>query len=391
MSILTFDTTLEKKIEEIGDVTASVCYQCGTCTASCPLGVQVRKLLRDIQLGAMSEAINDNNVWGCATCKLCELQCPRGVDITDLLHSLRILAFEARKAPPKLEQALWGIYEQGNPYGGKKGERAKWAEGLNVPVASNVGRQASKYVVYAGCASSFDPRLQNIARSVVELLQKAHGDVSILGENESCCGDVVYQIGEEGFLEELVEKNIKTFNDNGVETLVTISPHCLNMFRNVYPHYGKMPKVVHYTEILSQFIDRGDLKPGKISEDKEKLRSTYHDPCYLGRYYGIYEEPRKIIESIPGIELTEMPDNKENSLCCGGGGGQMFNENGYTARSSHERVSQAASTNSSVLATSCPYCVQNFEDATKARGLKLEVNDVSELLNRSISRNGGSP
>ncbi len=386
MSILSFDTAFERKVEEIGGVTASVCYQCGTCTASCPLGVQVRKILRDIQLGATNDAVNDQSVWGCATCKLCELQCPRGVNITDLLHSIRILAFEARKAPPKLEQALWGIYEQGNPYGGKKGDRGKWAEGLNVPVAS---KQQTKFVLYAGCASSFDPRLQNIARSVVEVLQKARADISILGENESCCGDVVYQIGEEGFLEELVEKNIKTFNESGVETLVTISPHCLNMFKNVYPHYGKMPRVVHYTEILSEFIDRGDLKPDKISEgDGEEIRSTYHDPCYLGRYYGIYEEPRKILESIPGIELTEMPDNKENALCCGGGGGQMFNENGNTTRSSHERASQAASTNSSLLATSCPYCVQNFEDAMKTKGLKLEVRDVSELLNRSLNRNG---
>lgn len=343
-------------------------------------------MLRCIQLGAMNEAVNDSNVWACATCKLCELRCPRGVNITDLLHSLRVLAFEARKAPSKLEQALWGIYEEGNPYGGKKNERGKWAEGLDVQVAGN-GKQASKYTVYAGCASSFDPRLQNIARSVVQLLQKAGTEVSILGENESCCGDVVYQIGEEGFLEELIEKNIKTFNEIGVRTLVTVSPHCLNMFKNVYPHFGEMPTVVHYTEILSELIDQHDLKLDKLNHDGgEKIMATYHDPCYLGRYYGIYEEPRKILESIPGIILTEMQDNKDSALCCGGGGGQMWNENETTARPSHERVSQAASTGSSVLATSCPYCIQNFEDAAKTKELKLEVRDVSELLNDSLKR-----
>jgi Fe-S oxidoreductase len=391
MSILTFDTSFTKKVEELGGATASVCYQCGTCTATCPLGVQVRKLLRDIQLGAKDDAVNDNNVWACATCKLCELRCPKGVSITDLLHSLRVLAFEARKAPAKLEQAIWAIYEEGNPYGGKKSERAKWAEGLNVKVAGN-GKQASRYLVYAGCAASFDPRLQSIARSLVEVLQKAGAEVSILGENESCCGDLVYQIGEESFLEELVEKNIKAFNESGAETLITISPHCLNMFRSVYPHYGKMPNVLHYTEVLAQFVDRGDLKLGnKVNDrrDGERITTTYHDPCYLGRYYGIYEEPRKILESIPGIELTEMSDNKENALCCGGGGGQMWKENESTTRPSHERVSQAALTNSSVLATSCPYCVQNFEDAAKTKGLKLEVRDVSELLNWSMKPDGG--
>ena len=379
---LVFDTSLERKIEELGGATATVCYQCGTCTSSCPLGVQVRKTLREIQLGAMDEAVNESTVWACATCKLCELECPKGVAITDLLHSLRILAFEARKAPPKLEQALWAIYEQGNPYGGKKNERAKWAEGLNLPVLG-ANSKASGYVLYTGCASSYDPRLQNVARSVAETLQKSGAKVSILGENESCCGDVVYQIGEEGFLEELVQKNLAIFNDTGVETLVTVSPHCLNMFKNVYPHYGKTPNVVHYTEVLSQLIDGGKVKTKNNGE--EKFVATYHDPCYLGRYYGIYEEPRKILESIPGIALTEMRDNKDNSLCCGGGGGQMFNENEATPKTSGERVSQAASTNSSVLATACPYCIQNFEDAAKTKGLKLEVRDVSELLNRSLA------
>ena len=377
-----FDTSLTRKIEQIGGTTASICYQCGTCTAACPLGVQVRKLLRDIQLGATDEAIGDPNVWSCATCKLCELRCPRGVDITDLLHSLRILAFESRKAPQKLEQALWGIYEQGNPHGGNKNERGKWAEGLNVPITGN-GQKSSKYLLYAGCAASYDPRLQNVARSVVEVLQKAGVQVSVLGENENCCGDVVYQIGEEGFLEELVQKNIKTFNDSEAETVITVSPHCLNMFKNIYPHYGKMPNVLHYTEILSEFIDHGELEVKRIElVGAEGIQVTYHDPCYLGRYYGIYEEPRRILESIPGIKLTEMRDNKENALCCGGGGGQMWNEN-MTIRPSHDRVIQA-SESASVLATSCPYCIQNFEDAAKTKGLALKITDVSELLNHSL-------
>ncbi|MDG6996047.1 MAG: (Fe-S)-binding protein [Nitrososphaerota archaeon] len=385
MCALVFDTSLVTKIEEIGGTTASLCYQCGTCTASCPLGVQVRKLLRDIQVGSKSDALSGGNLWSCAACKLCELQCPRGVSITDILHSLRVLSFEARKAPQKLEQALWGIYEQGNPYGGKKSERGKWADGLNVPVVGQTNKQSSKYVVYTGCASSYDPRLQNVARSVIEVFQKARAEVSILGESESCCGDVAYQIGEEGFLEELAEKNIKMFNENKVETLVTVSPHCLNMFKNVYPHFGKMPNVVHYTEILSEFVDHVDLSFNGSTDSPEKnnIAATYHDPCYLGRYYGIYEQPRKILQSIHGITLIEMKDNKDNALCCGGGGGQMWNEN-ETVRPSHERVSQAAETNATVLATSCPYCIQNFEDAAKTKGMKLIVRDVSELLNDSL-------
>jgi len=382
MCALIIDPSFPRQVEEMSGAKASICYQCGTCTATCPLGVQVRKILRDIQIGAMDDAINENSLWSCATCKLCELRCPKGVSITDLLHALRVLGFEARKAPAKLEKALWGIYEEGNPWGGKKAERAKWAEDLNLRVAGK-SSSSSKYVIYAGCASSYDPRLQSAARSIVEVLQKAGMEISILGESESCCGDVVYQIGEEGFLEELVEKNIKAFNESGVETLITISPHCLNMFKNVYPHFGKMPNVVHYTEILSQLLDHGELKFNGGTEGREQVIATYHDPCYLGRYYGIYEEPRKILESTPGVILTEMSENKENSLCCGGGGGQMWNDANESVRPSHERVSQAVKTNATVLATSCPYCIQNFEDAAKTKGLELKVMDVSEVLNLS--------
>lgn len=378
---LVFDATLVKKIEEVGGGTASICYQCGTCTSTCPLGVKVRKLLREIQLGQINEAAADENVWACATCKLCEVKCPKGVNITDLLHSMRILAFEAHKAPAKLEQALWSIYENGNPYGGKKSERAKWAESLNVTVSGN-GKQ-SKYLLYAGCGSSYDPRLQDIPRSVTQVLQKTGADVSILGEKESCCGDAVYQIGEEAYLEELVTKNIETFKESGAETIVTISPHCLNMFRNVYPHFGTMPEVLHYTEVLSSFLDKGGLRASP-KRDKHSLLVTYHDPCYLGRYYGVYEEPRKILENISGLRLEEMADSKENALCCGGGGGLMWSDREDGARPSHERVMQAEQTNAAILATSCPYCVQNFEDATKTKGLQLKVMDVSELLNRFV-------
>lgn len=379
MTQLAFDNSLMKRIEGLGGSTASVCYQCGTCTASCPLGVEVRKLIREVQVGATDEVLNDRSIWGCATCKICELNCPRGVNITDLLHALRILAFEARKVPAKLEQALWGIYENGNPDGGKKTDRAKWAEGLNVAIAGKT--KQTKYLLWAGCSVAYDPRLQQISRSIVEVLQKAGVDISILGEKESCCGDPVFQIGEEGYLEELVHQNIQTFAETGAENLITISPHCLNMFRNVYPHYGKTPNVFHYTEILSECLDNGDLE---FKENSEKeIATTYHDPCYLGRYYGIYEQPRKLLENIPRTILTEMSENKENALCCGGGGGQMWND-GKISRPSHERVSQAAETNATVLASSCPYCIQNFEDAAKTRGMKLAVKDVSEILNQAL-------
>ena len=377
----TIEAALSERIEGMTPEALALCYQCGTCTAVCPMNVPLRRLLRDAQLGLKDASSGSTDLWHCATCRLCELACPRGVRVTDLIHALRVVGFEDRKAPPKLEEALWGVYEEGNPWGGKKAERAKWAEGL----PRREPKRATKLVLYTGCAASFDPRLQRIARSVAEILDGVGADFQILGEKENCCGDVVYQVGEEGFLEELVTGNIKQFKEAG-ETVVTVSPHCYNMFESVYPKYGEMVPAVHYTQLLADMIDRGTLKPAGLSGESRKV--TYHDPCYLGRFHGIYEEPRKVLESIPGIELVEMRENKGNSTCCGGGGGLMWTEFDGE-RPSRMRVSQASETGATVMATSCPYCVLNFEDAVKTEGVRqLSVSDVAEILQEMLKRHG---
>ena len=374
----TFTSGLEAATSE----KLSLCYQCGTCTAICPAGVPVRALIRSAQLGVKETAIGDGRVWYCATCKLCELGCPRGVKITDTIHALRVAAYDGKKVPKKLESALWGVYEDSNPWGGKKPDRAKWAQGLTV----KQGRPA-KYLLYIGCAASFDPRLQHVARSLASIMTKAGVDFSILGSAESCCGDIVYQMGEEGFLEELIHGNIEAFAKSGAEAVIAISPHCYNMFKSVYPKYcdrgvngGGMPSALHYTEFLAGLLDKGLLTMGRADGDSSV---TYHDPCYLGRYHGIYEEPRKLLESVPGLKITEIEDNKANALCCGGGGGRMWVES-EGERPSMRRVKQATETGASRMVTSCPYCIQNFEDSARTAGLDLGVVDVSEVIARAL-------
>lgn len=383
MSATKLEEAFSERVEEIAREKLSLCYQCGTCTAVCPLGVPVRKLLRAAQLGIKELAVSGGELWDCATCRLCELACPRGVRITDAMHALRVIGFEERKAPSKLEAALWGVYDDANPWGGKKMDRAKWAEGLGVKDM----QRPSKYLLYVGCAVSFDPRLQRVARSLVEILKDAGIDFGILGEKENCCGDVVYQVGEVGFLEELVQNNIEMFKKSGAESIITVSPHCFNMFRAVYPSYGETPPAMHYTELLADLLSRGILKTGEM-QGNHGLNITYHDPCYLGRYHGIYEAPRRILESVPGAALTEMKDSKANALCCGGGGGLMWTEFSGD-RPSHQRVSQAAASGASVMATSCPYCIQNFEDGVKTKGIgNLKVMDVSEILAKALKPSG---
>jgi Fe-S oxidoreductase len=287
---------------------------------------------------------------------------------------LRTIDFAEHKAPPRLEEILWKIYENGNPWGENRSARTKWAEALNVKDALN----GVDVLLYVGCASSYDPRLQNVAKAVASLLKSAQVDFGVLKTEEKCCGDAVYQSGEEGYLEELVAENIATFSKSKASVVVSISPHCFNMFKTVYPKFGATFRAVHYTELLTDLLDTGKLKLSQPVEDNV----TYHDPCYLSRYHGIQEQPRKILESIKGIELLEMSNSRDNTLCCGGGGGHMFLEEDGE-RLSNVRVREAADTGAQTLATSCPFCIQNFEDSIKTAGNGLRVLDVAELLAKS--------
>ena len=380
MSVQAPDLEFTRTISETVPGSLSSCYQCGTCTAVCPMNVPVRSIMRGAQVGIKELAITDG-LWQCATCKECEVACPRGVEITGVIHSLRGVSYKERKAPPRLESALWRVYEEGTAWEGKKADRVRWVDGLDV----KVGKPA-KHLLYQDDAASFDPRLQRIAQSLDRIFKATGVDFAVLGEREKSSGDEVYQIGEEGFLEELAASNIEAFKAAGAEDIITVSPHSNGVFRDVYPKYGSLPPVLHYTEFLSGLLDHDQLKLGHDGTDG--LNVTYHDPCYLGRYGGVYEEPRKLLESIPGVKFNEMDDNRSNALCCGGGGGGMYVET-EGARPSHRRVSQAEESGAGVMATACPFCVLNFEDAVKTVGAKVKIRDVAEIL-AGLVGNGGT-
>jgi Fe-S oxidoreductase len=342
------------------------------------MGLPVRSVMRGAQVGIRELAVNDD-LWQCATCKLCEAACPRGVNITGVIHSLRVMSYKERKAPPELEAVLWRVYEEGTSWEGKKGERGRWAVGLDV----KVGKQA-KHLLFVDDAASFDPRLQRIAQALVRVFNAAGVNFAILGDKEKSSGDEVYQIGEDGFLEDLAQSNIEAFKGLGVEDIVTVSPHSNNVLKNLYPKYGEVPPVLHYTEFLSELVDEDLLKPCR--GDGEWV-VTYHDPCYLGRYNGVYEEPRKVLEGIPGLKLVEMDDSRSNALCCGGGGGGMYVET-KGERPSHRRVAQAKEAGAAVMATACPFCVLNFEDGVKTTGVGVAVRDIAEIVADRVG-NGG--
>ena len=205
-------------------------------------------------------------------------------------------------------------------------------------------------------------------------------DFGILGTKELCCGDSVRSTGENAFLETLIEKNLETFRSTGARRIVTISPHCYDIFQGLYKEHGLEIEILHHTELLSELWQEGklDLTHGLQGEPERIV--TYHDPCYIGRYHGVYDAPRSVLEGIQGLKCVEMEECRDQALCCGGGGGRMWLETEPGARQSDLRVGQATRTGADTIITACPYCIQNFEDSTKVLGANIIVKDIAEIV-----------
>jgi Fe-S oxidoreductase len=355
---------------------ATLCYQCGVCTAICPLALAgralpVRKLVRSAQIGVGADT---DEVWLCTTCKRCEFACPRSVPIVEVVNALRTLAYSDNKAPRKLLEASLGVYRNGGHWGESITSRRTWIEGLSIKDALD----GVEILLYTGCIPLQDPKLRRVVQAVSTILKAAHIDFGVL-KTEKCCGDTIYQTGEQIYLEQLVKENIASFSKTKASVVVTISPHCSHMFKTIYPRYGATFRGIHYTELLVELLDSGRLR----FERQVRQKVTYHDPCYLSRYDGIQEQPRKLLESIKGVELVEMRNTKDNALCCGGGGGRIFQgTNGE--RLSNILVREAAETGAQTIATCCPYCIQNLGDSIRIRGNDIEIYDLAELIAKGV-------
>jgi Fe-S oxidoreductase len=242
---------------------------------------------------------------------------------------------------------------------------------------------------FVGCYYSYDPRMQKVAVATAEILQKAGVDFGILGSQESCCGESIRKTGNEEVFKALARANIKAFIDNGVKRVLVSSPHCYHTFKNEYPEFMVHFDVVHMSEFLAELIETGRLDlNGKLGKFEKKV--TFHDPCYLGRHNGIYDAPRDVLKKLPGLELVEMPDTRDGSLCCGGGGGRIWAETPKEERFSDLRVAQAKETGAEVLATACPYCISNFEESKLALGEDepIEIKDIIEVIHEALAGNG---
>ncbi len=364
-------------IKDAGGLELDQCYQCGLCTGSCPWNqvrrFHVRQLIHQAQLGVLDFASDDN--WLCTTCYNCVQRCPRGVGIIDIMKAIRKVISETgiARVPDSLWLAITNIAGSGNPLGQPAEKRGEWA----VSHLKNSKSDAS-LLYFPCCIPAYDPKARRIARATASIFEYAGVEYNLLPDKETCCGESVRKSGQEALFASLAEKNIKTFSEAGIVQIIVSSPHCYHTFKNEYPSLGARFEVLHIVQYLSNMIDQGKLKFTK--EVKRKV--AYHDSCYLARHNKIYEEPRHILENIPGIELIELPDNRENTLCCGGGGGRIWMDTRKGERFSDLRLKQAVDAGAEILVVSCPYCLLNFEDSllNLPENSAFEIKDLVELV-----------
>ena len=359
------------------------CFQCGLCDVVCPwnrvISFSMRRIVREATFGFTE--IESEDIWRCTTCGRCPQHCPRDVQQINSVVALRRIATEYGVFPTPVKPvrtASGSLAGEGNPLSEDRSKRGDWAEGLGV----NTFTEGMDILYFPGCYLCYDPRLKKVARATAEILNRAGVDYGILGPKESCCGESIRKTGEEELFKKLARENIKTFVDNGVKKILVSSPHCYHTFKNEYPEFMVDFEVIHITEFLEELIRDGRLElSGEFSK-----KVTYHDPCYLGRHNGIYDEPRDALSRVSGLDLVEMPDSRVDSLCCGGGGGRIWMETQKGERFSDLRLQQALDVGAEVLVTCCPYCISNFEDSKLTLDVvdDIEIRDITEIIQAAL-------
>ena len=392
------------------------CTECGRCNDNCPAnlsgkplrpmdiivdlkhhmedrfkarGVEV-DLAGDPKLWLTSgdESVSDQVVihpdvlWSCTTCRACMEVCPVGNEhIPDIIDMRRYMTMSEAAPGHGSSTALKSMDRKGNPWGVAKTKRLEWTEGLEIEIPTWDKKEPAEYLYWVGCAGATDLRAQKVTRSVSRLMKKAGVDFAVLGKKESCTGDSARRLGDEYLFQQMAEKNVETLNGEGVQRIVTHCPHCYNTLKNEYRQFGGEYDVIHHSELLSQLVKEGRLKPESTGEQK---RVVYHDSCYLGRYNDIYDPQRDIIDALPDVTRVETTRNRQKGLCCGAGGGQMWMEMDVGERVNYIRTDELLETQPQVIAVACNFCMTMVDDGVKGRdkGDEVEVLDLAELLDQ---------
>jgi len=384
-----YDTDGFAQLADLGAESLEWCYGCGKCIPVCPVDIvgdySPRKIHRKVQLGV--DLLSDPDLWLCTTCMNCLRVCPKEVDMIQIMPAAREAAVAKGNVPRELQDVFEKTFRHGNALGESPRKRAAWTRDAGVPVKILPSDPAPVDVLfYVEDYWSYHPRGHDAARACARILHALGVDWGILGHEEKTLGDSQRLAGERGLFEALMEDVVATLARYEFARIVTPDPHGFNALVKEYPKHGHRYEVLHYTQLLAPLIE------GIAWQRELDYTVTFHDPCYLGRHNGEYDAPRRLIEAIPGVRLTEMQRCRENGYCCGGGGGGMWLD-GHTdghvvERLSERRVREAAESGADVLAVCCPYEVSRFEDAAKSTGNEgLLVRDIVELIDEAM---GGS-
>ena len=369
------------------------CTSCGRCTNACPAYASGTVLspmhlilkLRDFMLSddkkgkgsnVIGGVVDPEELWACTTCRACVHECPVLIDQIDAILDMRRHLIGEGKLDRTKRDLLTNLNNVANPYGMPQVDRMKWAQGLEVKTAKE---QPEFDVLYwVGCSGSYDPRNQNVSRAMVKILNAAKVRFAVLGNEERCNCEVARRIGEEGRFQQGALELVELFGKYHVKLVLTQCPHCFNTFKNEYPEFGADFQVIHHSQFIDQLIRTGKLK---LRQESEKV-VTFHDPCYLGRYNGIYDSPRDVIKSLGLTTLKEMPRCREDNFCCGGGGANFWYKVNQKKKVNLIRLEEALRLKPNVIATSCPFCTSMFEDAALSLEAKdsIAILDIAELV-----------
>jgi Fe-S oxidoreductase len=362
------------------------CIQCGRCTGGCPVSIKTALNIRGIIYEVLIEDSIDPSgmdvLWDCTNCLTCTTRCPKDIKPADVIIGLRgYIVGEGKGVPPRVRDALMSAFTRGNTLGFATEDREAWADELDFEVKNVLDEGETDLWFYVGCTPAYDPRIQPVTRALARVFSGAGIEFGTMGMDEFCCGHEIRRIGEAEGADSMVEEYHEMLNEFKARRMVTVSPHCFNAFHN---EYGEMPfPVQHYTQLLAELLDDGQL--AFRTELGKKV--TYHDPCFLGKHNQIYDEPRHILQRLPGVEFEDLDRSRERSVCCEGGGGRMWAEGtNLEERLAHQRVRDAIDLGADVLAVACPFCLLTLEDAVKILGFEneLQVMDIMELVAQAM-------
>ncbi len=404
---ISFETEQRLGVNALADFTwkdlldLDACTECGRCTAVCPANavgkaLSPRDLILDLRrllhgsndpaepfIGATA-GLSAEALWACTTCGACMEACPVSIaQMPKIVDARRHIVMEQADFPQSLQDTMESLETRGHPFRGTQASRLDWAAGLDVPQLADA--PDADVLLWVGCGGALVERNQKVTRAVAQLLKRAGVKFAVLGREEKCTGDLARRIGQEFLFQNLARENIDTMRRYAVKTIVTACPHCFNTFRNEYPQFGGHFEVYHHSEYLAKLVDEGRLAPEQPTDSKV----AFHDPCYLGRHNGVFDAPRRLLEISASDPPVEMPRNRQQSFCCGGGGGLSFVEEPASQRVNRERAREALETGADVVAVGCPFCLTMLEDGVNAAqgSRETKVMDVAELLWDAVRAN----